>query len=241
MSHVVHTVPVVLAVVPSATLHAVDGIPVAVEAHVADGLPSMKVVGSADPVCRESRDRVRAAMVSSRLRFPNRKVTVNLAPSWQRKIGPALDLAIALALLAATDQLPPGSVRGVGALAELGLDGTLRPVVGMVPLAAAVDCEYLIVPAAQAAEAELGAPGRVRPVHTLGEAVSILRGAEPWPSDASSPSVPSSRYPSLTSQTCVGRASPAGRSRSLPPVGTTSFLPVRRVQARRCSPSAFPV
>ncbi|HEV7721632.1 MAG TPA: magnesium chelatase domain-containing protein, partial [Iamia sp.] len=92
-----------LATVSSATILGVEGRPVTVEVHVTVGLPAFTVVGLPDAACRESRDRVRAAIQSSRLEWPNKKVTVNLAPSAERKIGTGLDLAIALAVLAATE------------------------------------------------------------------------------------------------------------------------------------------
>jgi hypothetical protein len=116
----------VLAIIPSATLLGVEGRPVAVEVHVAPGLPSYTVVGLPDTACRESRDRVRAALVSSGIPWPLRRVTVNLAPSDLRKSGAGLDLAIAVGLLVAAGLLDPVAVEGCGFVGELGLDGALR-------------------------------------------------------------------------------------------------------------------
>jgi len=86
----------VIASIPSAVLHGVDGRPVSVEVHVANGLPGFTVVGLPDAAVRESRDRVRAAFTSSGLPWPRRRVTVNLAPSGMRKGGAGLDLPIAV-------------------------------------------------------------------------------------------------------------------------------------------------
>src|SRR5918992_5276764 len=117
-----------LATVPSATLHGVEGRPVRVEVHVSNGLPGFSVVGLPDATCRESRDRVRAALLSSGLPWPMRRVTVNLAPSGMRKAGAGLDLPIAVALLAAAGELPVDAVADTAFIGELGLDGSLRRV-----------------------------------------------------------------------------------------------------------------
>src|SRR3954452_5774642 len=98
----------VIACVPSATLFGVEGRRVDVEVHVSNGLPGFTVVGQPDAACRESRDRVRASLLSSGLSWPLRRVTVNLAPSGLRKAGAGLDVAIAIALLIAAGELPSG-------------------------------------------------------------------------------------------------------------------------------------
>src|SRR3954471_22877793 len=128
-----------LATVPSATLLGVDGIPVSVEVHVAAGLPSFTVVGLPDASCREARDRVRAALLTSGYAWPDRRTTVNLAPTAVRKVGSALDLAIAVALLVASEQLPVVAIEGRAFLGELGLDGSLRAVPGVVSLVDAIE------------------------------------------------------------------------------------------------------
>ena len=94
-----------LASIPSATLLGVDGHRVTVEVHVAVGLPSFTLVGLPDAACREARERVRAAFVSSGLGWPNKRITVDLAPSAVRKIGASLDLAVAVGVLVANDQI----------------------------------------------------------------------------------------------------------------------------------------
>src|SRR3954464_14956124 len=96
-----------LAAVRSATLLGVEGRPVTVEVHVSTGLPGFQIVGLPDEACRESRDRVRAAVMSSGLSWPSSRVTVNLAPSNQRKGGSGLDLAIAIGVPLPTAEHPP--------------------------------------------------------------------------------------------------------------------------------------
>ena len=112
-----------LASVRSATLTGVDGHVVTVEVHVSTGLPSYHVVGLPDAAVRESRERVRAALLSSAIEFPLQRITVNLAPGGVRKTGAGFELAVALGLIAATGQLADGVLDGVGVLGELGLDG----------------------------------------------------------------------------------------------------------------------
>ena len=105
-----------LAAIAAATLTGALGHPVSVEVHVSNGLPGFTIVGLPDAAVRESRDRVRAALLSSGLPWPLRRVTVNLAPSGVRKGGAGLDLAIAVGVLVATGQLPPALHRGAGLL-----------------------------------------------------------------------------------------------------------------------------
>src|SRR5690242_1923413 len=187
-----------IASVPSAVLVGVEGRPVHVEVHVSSGLPGFAIVGQPDGACRESRDRVRAAVLSSDLPWPLKRVTVNLAPSGVRKAGAGLDLAIAIGLLLATEAIPAAPVEGLAFIGELGLDGTVRPVAGMVPMAEAVDSGVLVVPAASVSEAELVDRHRVRGVRTLSEVVDALRATAPWPDPPPSrPPDPPARPPDL--------------------------------------------
>ena len=151
-----------LAIVPSATLLGAEGRPVSVEVHVANGLPAFSVVGLPDEACREARDRVRAALLSSGLPWPMTRITVNLAPSGVRKSGAGLDLAIAVGLLVAAEAVPADAVRGLAFLGELGLDGSVRRVPGIVPLVAALDASTPVVPPGCEAEAALVARREVR-------------------------------------------------------------------------------
>lgn len=169
------------ACIPSAVVFGVDGHPVSVEVHVGRGLPGLTIVGLPDASCREARDRVRAATLASEHAWPDQKITVNLAPSSTRKMGSGLDLAIAVGILSASGVVPPEALPDRGFLGELGLDGTVRPVAGVVPLVDAVRAEEVVVPVASAADASLVAGRTVRAVRNLGELVAALRGDAPWP------------------------------------------------------------
>jgi magnesium chelatase family protein len=115
---------------------AVDGVDarrVCVEADIRLGLPAFTVVGLADKGVREARERVRAAMVNSGYEFPLKRITVNLAPAYLRKVGPAFDLPLAVALLIASGQLDPATVEGCAVIGELSLTGEVRPVIPLRP------------------------------------------------------------------------------------------------------------
>lgn len=170
-----------LASARSATLLGVEGRPVHVEVHVSSGLPGFTVVGLPDTTCRESRDRVRAALLSSGLRWPNARTTVNLAPPGLRKVGSGLDLAIATGLLAASEQVPLGSLAGRAFVGELGLDGSVRPVPGALPLIDALDEPEVVVPEGSTVEAQLVGRHTVRPVATLATVAAALAGRASWP------------------------------------------------------------
>jgi magnesium chelatase family protein len=144
-----------IATIPSAVLIGVDGKQVSVEVHVSNGLPGFTVVGLPDAAVRESRDRVRAALLSSGLTWPLRRVTVNLAPSGIRKGGAGLDLPIAIGVLVAAEALESETVDGVAFIGELGLDGSLRGVPGTVVMAEALRHYRLVVPEESAPEAAL--------------------------------------------------------------------------------------
>ena len=167
--------------IPSAVVRGVEGQPVAVEVHVSRGLPGLTMVGLPDAACREARDRVRAAVLAAGLEWPHQRITINLAPSDTRKAGSGLDLAMAVGVLVASSQVKPEAVRDLAFLGELGLDGTVRPVPGMVPLVDALGAEEVVVPVAGAADAELVEGPKVRPVATLAELVGALTTGSPWP------------------------------------------------------------
>jgi magnesium chelatase family protein len=145
----------VLGLVPSACLLGVDGYAVTVEVHITGGLPSFTVVGLPDASCREARDRVRAAIQSSDHTWPQQRITVNLAPPTVRKVGSGLDLAIAVAMLVASEQLRQEQVGDRSFLGELGLDGTVRPVSGTICLTEALGEGPLVLPAVSVEEARL--------------------------------------------------------------------------------------
>ena len=170
-----------LATVSSATLAGVKGRPISVEVHVSSGLPSFTIVGLPDASCREARDRVRAAILSSGLVWPQQRVTVNLAPTSVRKGGAGLDLPIAVALLVAAGQVPADSVEGNAFVGELGLDGSVRGVAGVLALAHAMEPATVVVPPVCAVEAGLVRGTEVRTSPNLGQLVAILRRERPWP------------------------------------------------------------
>jgi magnesium chelatase family protein len=163
------------------------GRPVSVEVHVSNGLPGFTIVGLPDAAVRESRDRVRAALLSSGLPWPLRRVTVNLAPSGIRKGGAGLDLAIAVGVLVATAELPAAATTGLAFCGELGLNGSLRHVPGMIALADATAPLGLVVPLCDMREAALVRADAAHGVATLAELTSILRAQAPWPDPPAAP------------------------------------------------------
>ena len=173
-----------LASICSATLLGVDGHPVRVEVHVSQGLPGYHVVGLPDAAGRESRERVRAALLSSEMPFPLKRITVNFAPASMRKSGAGLELAIALGLLVAESELPEDCLENVAVLGELGLDGSIRSVPGTLVLVDVLQrsgVDTAIVPFANAAEAGLVHGVKVRPARSLAELRECLKGEAPWP------------------------------------------------------------
>lgn len=136
---------------------------VTVEVHLSNGLPSLSMVGLPETAVKESKDRVRSAILNSHLEFPARRITVNLAPADLPKEGGRYDLAIALGILAASGQLPNESLAGYEFLGELALSGELRPVAAALPAALACGAagRHLIVPQANASDAALSTSTRV--------------------------------------------------------------------------------
>lgn len=172
-----------LASIQASTLWGVESQPVLVEVHIGNGLPSFTVVGQPDTACREARDRVRAALLSSGYAWPQTRVTVNLAPAEVRKAGASLDLAIAVGIIVASGEIPQERVEGRGFLGELGLDGSLRRMPGTIPLVDALAGSEVVLPHACAGEARLIQRGQVRGVSNLREVVEALQGLAPWPDD----------------------------------------------------------
>ncbi|HCB34384.1 MAG TPA: hypothetical protein DEP66_00920 [Acidimicrobiaceae bacterium] len=174
----------------AATLVGVQGHVVQVEVHLSNGLPSFTIVGLPDAACREARDRVRAALLSSALEWPQSRVTVNLAPSGLRKGGSALDLAIAAAVLAATEQIPLAALEGRAFLGELGLDGSVRPAPGILPLTDAVaECEVVVAPDAYHL-ALAASPRGVKSVARLDQMTRAFTGLAGWPDPPPAPPPP---------------------------------------------------
>jgi magnesium chelatase family protein len=171
-----------LARVLTGSVRGVDAFPVCVEVNIASGLPAFTVVGLAQGSVREGRERVGAALRNSGLGLPNRRITVNLAPADVPKEGTAFDLPIAVGVLAAGGHVPAEALVGHALLGELGLDGSLRPVSGVLPIAARCRDEgvrVLIVPEGNAREAGVVRGLRVVGAATLGAAVAHLDGSCP--------------------------------------------------------------
>src|SRR5690349_14211780 len=168
-----------LARVVTFALDGVDARRVWVEADIRLGLPAFTVVGLADKAVREARERVRAAIVNSGYEFPLRRITVNLAPAYLRKVGPAFDLPLAVALLVASYQLAPETVESTAVIGELSLTGEVRAVRGALAAAEGVrraQLERLIVPLTRAREAALVPGIDVIGVDSLQHLVATLRG-----------------------------------------------------------------
>jgi magnesium chelatase family protein len=172
---------VALARTHSVALVGVEGHLVEIEADIAQGLPATILVGLPDTALREARDRIRAAIVNTGESWPQTKITVGLSPASLPKRGSGFDLAIAIALLAAADALPLSSPAGKMFLAELGLDGRLRPVPGVLPAVVAAESsvdavDTVVVAAENAAEASLVPGVRVVAAGSLAEVAMWLRG-----------------------------------------------------------------
>jgi len=169
-----------LSCVWSSTPLGIDALPIQIETHIVPGLPSYTVVGLPGGVVRESRDRIRAALRNSGYPMPRGVVTVNLAPADVRKEGAAFDLPMALGLLAAGGAaFSPDRMNRFHILGELALDGSVRPVRGVLPAAdraRAEGCEGLLVPAENAREAAVVDGLAVYPIEHLKQACALLAG-----------------------------------------------------------------
>ena len=167
-----------LAILQSRAQLGTEAPPVTIEVFLSGGLPSFSVVGMAETAVRESKDRVRSALISSDFKFPRERITVSLGPADMRKTGGRFDLAIAIGILAASKQVPVEAVSGVEFYGELSLNGDLRPVPAILPAAlqALATDHSMIVPAANASEAMLAKP-TVHAATTLLEVTAHLAGS----------------------------------------------------------------
>ncbi|MBR4944339.1 MAG: YifB family Mg chelatase-like AAA ATPase, partial [Peptococcaceae bacterium] len=168
-----------LAQLKSATLLGLSVSMVDIEVDAAQGLPAWDIVGLADTAVKESRERVRTAIKNAGFEVPPRRIVVNLAPAYLRKEGPSFDLAIAIAILAVTEQLHCENLDRYLLLGELSLDGSLRPVRGVLP----ISLEYaksgytLLVPASNGEESAIGGC-RTFGFHHLKEVTDFLQNPE---------------------------------------------------------------
>lgn len=194
-------VPAMLHTVPTASLVGIDVFSVSVEATMRRGTPMIRIVGLAPSTVRECRERFRAAAATLGLRIPGLRITVNLAPAHLPKQGPAYDLPVAVAILAAAGLAPGGRCRRWALVGELGLDGTIRGVPGCLPIA--LHCrdscalEGLIVPAANLAEARPVTGFCVHGASSLPAVLSFLRGERALPTADRAPSRPSADRPQV--------------------------------------------
>jgi len=158
-----------------------EAYPVTIEVDVANALPATIIVGLPDSAVKESKERVRAAIKNSGYKFKARRVTINLSPADTKKEGPSFDLAIALGILAASEQIKTSSLQQFVILGELSLDGRIQPIRGTLPIAMALakkDFKGLILPFANAAEAAICQETSIYPVRTLNEVLYFLNNPE---------------------------------------------------------------
>jgi magnesium chelatase family protein len=189
-----------LAKVTSCALVGLEGVIVEVEVDTSRGMPSLTIVGLPDAAVKESSERVRAAVKNSSLVFPGKRITVNLAPADIRKEGPAYDLPIAVGVLIASEQAWPQAVEDALFVGELSLDGSVRHVNGVLPIAALAQQQSIkrvFVPACDAPEAALIDGMEVLPVENLGQLAAHLQGLRPispYEPDLDPASLPHPRY-----------------------------------------------
>ena len=167
-----------LAVVHCRAQYGMDAPEVTVEVHLANGLPALSIVGLAEAAVRESKDRVRGALLNARFEFPARRITINLAPADLPKDGGRFDLPIAIGILAASGQIPSDSLGQYEFAGELALTGALRTIRGAMPMAlkARHSQRSLILPLGNAAEAALALGSKVLGASHLLEVTAHLTG-----------------------------------------------------------------
>lgn len=186
-----------------ATTYAIEGVGarrVTVEVDIRSGLPAFTIVGLPDTAVRESRERVRAALLNDGFEFPQRRITVNLAPADLQKAGPAFDLAIAAAILVASAQVDGDQLGGSALVGELSLDGAVQPVRGVLAIAESAAAEgraTLVVPRANAIEAALVDPECVAPVARLSDLLDLVAGHRAALPEAEAPASAALRGPDL--------------------------------------------
>jgi magnesium chelatase family protein len=199
-----------LARVRTFTIDGVQPRQVWVEVDIRSGLPAFTIVGLGDTAVRESRDRIRAAILNSGFDFPATRITANLAPAALRKVGPGFDAAIALAVLASSGQVPSEALAAYAVFGELSLGGELRDSPGALAVAEGAvrqGCTRLIVPRQRAHEAALVGGLRIVAVGDLRAAADVLAGAEPPPLPQARPHA-NGRRPSEDLADVRGHAAP---------------------------------
>ncbi len=169
-----------LAIINSRACVGVESPPVTVEVHISNGMPGFCLVGLPETTVKESRDRVRSAIINSRFEFPAKRITVNLAPADLPKEGGRFDLPIALGILMASEQIPSTTIEDKEFIGELALSGELRPVKGVLPaaLAANVVQRSLVVPHQDGDQAALVGRAQHKSAQSLLEVCADLCGQE---------------------------------------------------------------
>ncbi|MEQ1530163.1 MAG: YifB family Mg chelatase-like AAA ATPase [Methylococcales bacterium] len=201
-----------LAVVYSRGRSGIDAPLVTVEVHIANGLPALNIVGLPETAVKESKDRVRGAILNSRFEFPAQRITINLAPADLPKEGGRFDLAIALGILAASGQIPVAQLDQYECVGELSLSGELRPIVGVLPVALQTKQQQrtLILPITNSAEAALIKEVNILPAKHLLDVCAHLHGQtllQPfYPEESTKPSVSDIDFADVHGQYQVKRA-----------------------------------
>lgn len=169
-----------LAIVYARANQGVEAPLVSIEVHLANGLPCFHLVGLGDATVRESRERVRSALINSGFEFPAKRITVNLAPADLPKDGGRFDLAIAIGIIAASHAIPQTKLDQIELLGELALDGSVRPVPGIIPMivASKKSDRDVFLPTHNLDEASLIQRTRLYPVSTLLEVYHHLQGQQ---------------------------------------------------------------
>ena len=175
-----------LALVRTRAQFGLDAPPVTVEVHLSAGLPGLAIVGLPEAAVRESKDRVRSALINSGFEFPQRRITISLAPADLPKEGGRYDLPIALGILAASGQIPADRLEQHEFAGELSLSGELRPIRGALAMVLAADAgeRSFVLPADSAREAALAQPDAILAAGSLLAVCAHLRGEDPLPAAA---------------------------------------------------------
>jgi len=196
-----------LAILKSRALAGMHAPEVTVEVHLANGLPTFNIVGLPETEVKESKDRVRAAILTGRFEFPSRRIIVNLAPADLPKESGRFDLPIALGILAASGQIPSGRLADYEYAGELSLSGELRPIRGALAMTYALTRQIeapskrsrgFILPSESASEAALVADADIYPAKTLLDVCAHLSGAQALTRQAATEHSVAPRYPDLS-------------------------------------------